>query len=107
MLRQLREWLTAPIIILSARDQEVQKIKALDNGADDYVTKPFGIGELWPASGLPSDMLSRGAGIIDHLAGDLRVTWQATRSFAATTWFISHRWNSNCSRHCANTQARC
>ena len=46
VLRQLREWFTAPIIILSARDQEVQKIKALDNGADDYVTKPFGIGEL-------------------------------------------------------------
>jgi two-component system KDP operon response regulator KdpE len=46
VLRRLREWLTAPIIILSARDQEVQKIKALDNGADDYVTKPFGVGEL-------------------------------------------------------------
>ena len=46
VLRQLREWLTAPIIILSARDQEVQKIKALDNGADDYVTKPFGMDEL-------------------------------------------------------------
>jgi two-component system, OmpR family, KDP operon response regulator KdpE len=46
VLRQLREWFTAPIIILSARDQEVQKVKALDNGADDYVTKPFGIGEL-------------------------------------------------------------
>jgi two-component system KDP operon response regulator KdpE len=46
VLRQLREWLAAPIIILSARDQEMQKIKALDHGADDYVTKPFGIGEL-------------------------------------------------------------
>ena len=46
VLRRLREWFTAPIIILSARDQEIQKIKALDNGADDYVTKPFGIGEL-------------------------------------------------------------
>ncbi len=46
VLRRLREWFTAPIIVLSARDQEVQKIKALDGGADDYVTKPFGIGEL-------------------------------------------------------------
>lgn len=46
VLQRLREWLTAPIIILSARDQETQKIKALDNGADDYVTKPFGTGEL-------------------------------------------------------------
>jgi two-component system KDP operon response regulator KdpE len=46
VLRRLREWFTAPIIILSARDQEPQKILALDNGADDYVTKPFGTGEL-------------------------------------------------------------
>lgn len=46
VLRRLREWLTAPVIILSVRDQEQQKIDALDHGADDYVTKPFGIGEL-------------------------------------------------------------
>jgi two-component system KDP operon response regulator KdpE len=46
VLRRLREWLSAPVIILSVRDQEEQKIEALDHGADDYVTKPFGIGEL-------------------------------------------------------------
>ena len=46
VLRQLREWLTVPIIILSARDQETQKVEALDAGADDYLTKPFGLGEL-------------------------------------------------------------
>lgn len=46
VLQQLREWYTAPIIVLSARDQEPQKIQALDHGADDYVTKPFGVGEL-------------------------------------------------------------
>jgi two-component system KDP operon response regulator KdpE len=46
VLRRLREWLTAPIIVLTARDQEQQKITALDAGADDYVTKPFGMGEL-------------------------------------------------------------
>lgn len=46
VLRRLREWLTAPIIILSARDQERQKVEALDAGADDYLTKPFGLGEL-------------------------------------------------------------
>jgi two-component system KDP operon response regulator KdpE len=46
VLRQLREWLQAPIIILSVRDQEQQKIAALDNGADDYLTKPFSTGEL-------------------------------------------------------------
>lgn len=41
VLKRLREWYTSPIIILSARDQEPQKITALDSGADDYVTKPF------------------------------------------------------------------
>src|SRR5207249_4649061 len=46
VLRQLRDWLQAPIIILSVRDQEQQKITALDNGADDYLTKPFSTGEL-------------------------------------------------------------
>lgn len=46
VLTRLREWYTSPIIVLSARDQESQKIKALDSGADDYVSKPFGVGEL-------------------------------------------------------------
>lgn len=46
VLRRLREWLSAPILVLSARDQERQKIEALDAGADDYLTKPFGVGEL-------------------------------------------------------------
>ena len=46
VLRRLREWLRAPVIVLSARDQEKQKVAALDAGADDYLTKPFGTGEL-------------------------------------------------------------
>ncbi|HUH96116.1 MAG TPA: response regulator [Anaerolineales bacterium] len=44
--RRLREWTTIPIIILSVREHEKDKIAALDAGADDYLTKPFGIGEL-------------------------------------------------------------
>ena len=46
VLRRLREWTQVPIIILSVRDREDEKVTALDSGADDYVTKPFGIGEL-------------------------------------------------------------
>ncbi|HVJ83921.1 MAG TPA: response regulator, partial [Planctomycetia bacterium] len=46
VLKRLREWLAAPIIVLSARDRETEKVTALDLGADDYVTKPFGAGEL-------------------------------------------------------------
>ncbi len=44
--RRLREWSAAPIIVVSARGQEDDKIRALDAGADDYVTKPFSVGEL-------------------------------------------------------------
>ena len=44
--RKLREWTTTPIIILSVREKEEEKITALEAGADDYLTKPFGIGEL-------------------------------------------------------------
>jgi two-component system KDP operon response regulator KdpE len=46
VLKILREWLVAPIIVLSIRSEEMQKITALDNGADDYLTKPFDTGEL-------------------------------------------------------------
>jgi two-component system KDP operon response regulator KdpE len=44
--KRLREWSETPIIVVSAREQETDKIKALDAGADDYLTKPFGAGEL-------------------------------------------------------------
>ncbi len=44
--RRLREWTQIPIIIVTVQEQESAKIAALDNGADDYVTKPFGMGEL-------------------------------------------------------------
>ncbi len=46
VVRELREWITLPIIVLSARSREDDKIAALDAGADDYLTKPFGVGEL-------------------------------------------------------------
>ncbi len=46
VIRRLREWSTVPIIVLSARGQEGDKVAALDAGADDYVSKPFAVGEL-------------------------------------------------------------
>lgn len=46
VIRQARQWSDVPIIVLSAREREAEKIEALDLGADDYVNKPFNVGEL-------------------------------------------------------------
>jgi two-component system, OmpR family, KDP operon response regulator KdpE len=46
IVRKIREWSTLPVIVLSARASETDKVAALDAGADDYLTKPFGLGEL-------------------------------------------------------------
>ena len=46
VLERLRDWSTAPVIVISARDQEETKVRALDSGASDYVVKPFGTSEL-------------------------------------------------------------
>jgi two-component system, OmpR family, KDP operon response regulator KdpE len=46
VLKRIREWSRVPVLVLSVRDREQDKVAALDNGADDYVTKPFNSGEL-------------------------------------------------------------
>ena len=75
VIRRIREWSPMPVIVLSARIQERAKIEALDAGADDYVTKPFAVGELLarvraalrhavrPASGTP--VLRFGSAVVD------------------------------------------
>lgn len=62
VIRRVREWSSVPIIVLSAREQERDKVMALDAGADDYVSKPFGAGEL----------LARIRVALRHLAGAAR-----------------------------------
>ena len=46
VIRRIREWSNLPIIVLSARSEDSDKIEALDQGADDYLTKPFSVDEL-------------------------------------------------------------
>jgi two-component system KDP operon response regulator KdpE len=82
VLRRLREWLTAPIIILSARDQEAQKVAALDHGADDYLTKPFSTGELLARIRVALRHASRMAADAQasvFTCGDLRIDLAARR----------------------------
>ena len=47
VISKIREWSRVPVIVLSIRSDETDKVEALDRGANDYVTKPFGMGELW------------------------------------------------------------
>lgn len=62
VIKEIREWSEVPIIILTARDQEKEKIEALDSGADDYITKPFGVGELMARM----RVCLRRAGTVEH-----------------------------------------
>ncbi len=78
VVRQLREWSKVPIIILSVKEQEKVKITALDSGADDYVTKPFGMGEL----------LARIRAAMRHIAG---VEEQPILQFGDLTIDFVHR----------------
>jgi two-component system KDP operon response regulator KdpE len=84
VLKQLREWLKAPIIILSVRDQEQEKVSALDGGADDYLTKPFNTGELLARIRVALRHAAKSSeenATPIFVAGDLRVDQAARRVF--------------------------
>ena len=77
-LVRLREWYEGPIIILSATDEERKKVEALDKGADDYLTKPFGIPELLARvrsamrrANMAHNSLSADESVVD--AGDVKI----------------------------------
>jgi two-component system KDP operon response regulator KdpE len=76
VIRRIREWNTVPIIVLSARGQERDKIAALDAGADDYIGKPFGVGELLVRMRVALRHAARradDAGETSFMVGDLHV----------------------------------
>ena len=79
VLRALREWSQAPVVILSARNQERQKAEALDAGADDYLTKPFGVVELTARLRVAVRHLNRTAPEPVIQAGHLRIELEARR----------------------------
>lgn len=74
VIAELRKWTKVPIVVLSARDRESEKIAALDLGADDYINKPFGIGELMARLRTALRHSSKSAGEISRVvSGDLVV----------------------------------
>lgn len=81
VVRRLREWNTAPILVLSARSRESDKIDALDAGADDYLTKPFGMGELLARIRVALRHRTTGGaeGASVFTAGNLRVDFASRR----------------------------
>jgi two-component system KDP operon response regulator KdpE len=84
VLRKLREWLRAPIIVLSVRYQDAQKIMALNHGADDYLTKPFSTGELLARIRVALRHVSQGQTSADlpiFESGDLRIDLSTRRVF--------------------------
>src|SRR6478736_9610796 len=86
VIRRLREWLVAPIIVLSARDEDKQKIAALDNGADDYLTKPFSTGELLARVRVALRHANQTQGATESPlfeSGDLKVDFAARRVYIA------------------------
>ena len=83
VMRRLREWTATPVIVLSARGQETDKVQALDAGADDYLTKPFGTEELLARMRVALRHVARvgeGAESVFE-AGDLKVDLGARRVF--------------------------
>ena len=81
VIRQIRVWTETPIIVISARDEDTDKIEALDAGADDYLTKPFSVAELlarlratqrrlaYLAAGNTDAVFRNGDLVIDYAAG--------------------------------------
>jgi two-component system KDP operon response regulator KdpE len=91
LTRRLREWTQVPILVISARGREADKVLALDAGADDYVTKPFGVDELLArmrvalrhaaraAGDAPEPVLTIGALRIDFARREVRLDDRALR----------------------------
>jgi two-component system KDP operon response regulator KdpE len=84
--REVREWSSVPIVVLSVRDRESDKVAALEAGADDYLTKPFGVGELMARLRVALRHASVTGGTADEpvfSAGELRIDLARRQVFVA------------------------
>ena len=109
--RRLREWTQVPIIVISARGREHDKIAALDAGADDYLTKPFGVGELLARIRVALRHAQRAAGgVTDPIVrtGALTVDFERAASARWTApWCISRRPSTSCWLRSQGMPAKC
>ena len=109
LIRQLRAFSGAPVIVLSARTAEEDKVEALDAGADDYLVKPFGVAELLARA--RAAMRRRATPALRESPtvsfADVEVDLASRRVTRASHRFISRRWNSACLRHCCAIPTRC
>ncbi len=109
LIREVRAWSAVPVIVLSARAAENDKIAALDAGADDYLTKPFGVRELLARvrATLRRHRLPPGEATARCSAS---ATWRSirrrARSSAVARRSISRRWNIDCCRCSSPTRER-
>lgn len=86
VIRQIRSWSNMPVIVISARSDDADKIKALDTGADDYLTKPFSVDELLARLRVTVRRLSliSGGGVADgavYINGSLKIDYSAGCAF--------------------------
>ena len=83
LIRKIRTWSVTPIIVISARSEDTDKIEALDAGADDYLTKPFSVDELLARLRVTQRRLSSQQGMPSHIFenGDLKVDFAAGTAF--------------------------
>lgn len=112
ILRSLRSWSSLPVVVVSARSHERDKVAALDLGADDYLTKPFGTDELWPGSAprsatpAPSPVMTKSPGTAPIQWENWSSTTISTRSVSAVRMSTSPSASSASWPCWANTLAR-
>lgn len=106
VLSELRQWSTVPVLMLSVRDAEAEKVRALDNGASDYVTKPFGVQEVMArlrallrdrtlaASGEPAPRYDDGRLVIDQTRREVSLDGEplalTRKEYAVLTLLLRH-----------------
>ena len=109
LTRQLREWARVPILVISARGREDDKVAALDAGADDYLTKPFGVKELLARMRVALRHAQAGGAATSQVLefGELKIDMVRREVFRGPKRSTSRRSSTSYSSCSRRTPARC